>query len=268
MRKALPVILLLALAVAGCSGKKEAAIQPVTCPDGTVLSAEQIEAMPGHHEAGFNATAHCPVKPSVTLEGIPASLGAFRTAPFSWRLDNGTVEHAHSMLTSIRWSERSVADADLTNINKYPSELVKREHQNLPVTYQGNLTFNTVGKKYIRAYMEVAGVDHWSKEYAVDITPVVPTGKVLEYDFQMGDGAQDMTPTAQDAVLGDAIKVTNKDAVDHDCTRTSGATAVSDFTAPANMDSPAVLLPAPGVWTFSCHGDLGDKSFSVNVKLA
>ena len=58
-----------------------------------------------------NATDHCPVKPSVTLKGLPASLGAFRSAPFSWTLDNGTAPHAHSMLTSIRYSESSVADA-------------------------------------------------------------------------------------------------------------------------------------------------------------
>jgi plastocyanin len=269
MRKALlPLVLLLALAFAGCSGKdKEADVQPVTCPDGTVLSAEQIEAIPDHHEAGFNATAHCPVKPSVTLAGIPRSLGAFRTAAFSWTLDNGTVEHAHSMLTSIRYADRSVPDQDLTNVNKYPSELIKREHQNLPVTYQGNLTFGKVGKVYLRAYMEVAGADYWSPEYALDVKPVVPTGKVIQFTHPMGEGAQDIQPTASPAVLGDAIQVVNQDAVAHKCSFSSGPAATAALEAQGQADSNTVVLEAPGVYEFKCDGVVAQKTFSVNVKV-
>ncbi|MFA5945244.1 MAG: hypothetical protein WC876_12370, partial [Candidatus Thermoplasmatota archaeon] len=132
MHKALlPLALMTALAFAGCTGDDHGSIEPVTCPDGTVLSVEAIEAFADHHEAGFNATSHCPVKPSVRLEGVPASLQAFKAGPFSWTLDNGSVPHAHSMLTSIRYATASVADADLTAITKYPSELIKREHQDI-----------------------------------------------------------------------------------------------------------------------------------------
>lgn len=270
MRQALLLAALLtALALAGCSGKdKDADLQPVTCPDGTVLTAEQLEAMPEHHEAGFNATAHCPVKPSVSLQGIPASLGAFRSAAFSWSLDNGTVEHAHSMLTSIRWSDRSVPDMDLTNVNKYPSELVKREHQNLPVTYQGNLSFSKVGKVYLRAYMEVSGADYWSKEVALNVTPVQPTGTVVQFTHPAGQGAQDISPTAADAVLGDAIQVVNEDLAAHKCAFESGPASTPELDAEMQASSNAVVLPAPGVYTFKCDGLVAQKTFSVNVKLA
>jgi plastocyanin len=267
MRQALlPAALLFALALAGCSGKdKDADLQPVTCPDGTVLTSEQLEAFPDHHEAGFNATAHCPVPPAVSLQGIPASLGAFRSAAFSWTLDNGTVQHAHSMLTSIRWSERSIPDADLTNVNKYPSELVKREHQNLPVTYQGNMTFSKVGKVYLRAYMEVSGKDYWSPEVAVNITPVVPTGTVKEVDVALG-GA--VTPEMVDIVLGDAVQLKNDDLVAHTCSFDSGPASTAPFTAEGmGATSDAVVFVAPQVYSYACD-DLQEHSFKVNVKVA
>jgi plastocyanin len=269
MRQALlAAALLFAFALAGCSGKdKDAEVQPVTCPDGTVLTAQQIEAIPEHNEAGFNATAHCPVKPSVHLAGIPANLGAFRTAAFSWSLDNGTVEHAHSMLTSIRWSERSVPDADLTNLNKYPTELVKREHQNLPVTYHGNLTFGKVGRIYLRAYMEVAGADYWSPEYAMNVTPVVATGKVLQVVQGVGDFQSPPAPDAQDAALGDALQFVNNDVRDHTCSYVSGpASSMPDLVAAQGGSSDASLLAVPGVYQYSCD-DLQAKAFSVNVRV-
>lgn len=266
MRKALlSAAVLFALAFAGCSGKdKDADLQPVTCPDGTVLTSEMLEAMPEHHEAGFNATAHCPVKPSVTLEGIPASLGAFRTAPFSWKLDNGTVDHAHSMLTSIRYGDRSVPEADLTSVNKYPSELIKREHQNLPVAYQGNLTFSKVGKVYLRAYMEVAGVAYWSPEVVLEVTPVQPTGKVVQVDQALGG---QVTPDVVDIVLGDAVQLKNDDLVAHTCSFQSGPAATSPFSAEGvGGMSEAVVFVAPQTYEYKCD-DVQAHTFRVSVKV-
>jgi hypothetical protein len=262
MSKALlAIVAITALAFAGC-GEKEHELEPVTCPDGTVLSAEDLEAFPDHHEAGFNGTAHCPVKPSVSLLGVPASLGAFKAGAFSWTLDNGTVEHAHSMLTSIRYSTTSVPDADLTAITKYPSELIKREHQNLPITYKGNLSFSKVGKVYLRAYMEVAGADYWSPEIAIDVMPVTPTGKVVEYKIPAGAGVTGpVTPGEQIVVLGDAIKVVNEDPVPRTCSRTSGP-AETDPLAADNQ----VVMVVPGTYEYRCD-TLQPTTFKVIVNV-
>jgi plastocyanin len=266
MHKALLSLAVLAsLAFAGC-GEKHDSVDPVTCPDGTVLAAEDIEAVDGHHGDGFNATSHCPEPPSVRLEGVPASLGAFKAGSFSWTLDNGTVHHAHSMLTSIRYSEASVPDADLTAVTKYPSELIKREHQDLPVTYKGNMTFSKVGKVYLRAYMEVAGKDYWSPEVVVDVTPVVPTGKVVEFTIPPAAGvAGDITPAEQIVVLGDAVKVVNEDPVPRTCTRTSGP-AETQPLGDGEGAAESIVMVVPGVYEFSCD-TLQERGFKVIVNV-
>ena len=252
MRKALLSLAVVAvLALAGC-GEKHEAVEPVTCPDGTVLGAEQIEAMPEHHHGSFNATAGCPVAPSVRLEGVPASLASYRAGSFSWTLDNGTMVHAHSMLTSIRYSETSVADADLTEIGKYPSELIKREHQNLPITYRGNLTFGKVGTVYLRAYMEVSGKDYWSDEVALEVTPVQPTGTVVEFTIPPAAGvAGEVTPAEAILALGDAIKVVNEDVQARGCTRTSGPAETSSI-GDREGDAESWVMVVPGTYEYSC----------------
>ena len=264
MRKALlSLVILAALALAGC-GEKEDAPEPVTCPDGTVLAAEDIEAIADHHHEGFNATAHCPVAPSVRLEGVPASLPSYQAGAFSWTLDNGTLHHAHSMLTSIRYSESSVPDSELTEVTKYPSELIKREHQDLPITYRGNLTFGKVGTVYLRAYMEVAGEDYWSDEVALEVTPVQPTGTVVEFTIPAGAGvAGDVSPAEAILKLGDAVKVVNEDVAPRTCTRTSGpaeTAALGDGEGAAE----SYVMVVPGTYEYSCD-TLQPTSFKVIV---
>lgn len=263
MRKALLSLAVVAvLALAGC-GEKHDEVEPVVCPDGTTLAAEDIEAMPEHHHGGFNATGHCPVAPSVSLIGVPASLQSYKSGAFSWTLDNGSVPHAHSMLTSIRYSEASVADADLTAITKYPSELIKREHQDLPITYKGNLTFGKVGKVYLRAYMEVSGKDYWSDEVVLEVTPVQPTGKVHEFTIPPAAGvAGDVTPAEAIVVLGDAIRVVNEDPLfPHSCARTSGPAETATL-GNGEGDAESFVIIVPGTYEFECD-TLQPTSFKV-----
>jgi plastocyanin len=265
MQKAfLSSVVLVALALAGC-GEEHDAVQPVTCPDGTVLSVEDIEGNPDHHAEGFDPAKGCPVKPSVTLVGVPATLPAFKAGAFSWTLDNGTFEHAHSMLTAIRYSESSVPDAELTATTKYPTELIKREHQDLPITYKGNMTFSKVGKVYLRAYMEVAGKDYWSPEVVLEVTPVVPTGKVVDFTQGMGDFAAPVAPTEQIVVLGDAVRLVNDDVREHTCTWASGPVQVGPLVAAANGGaSEAFVMEVPGTYEFTCD-DLQEHGFKVIV---
>jgi hypothetical protein len=167
------------------------------------------------------------------------------------------------MLTSIRYATASVADADLTAITKYPSELIKREHQDIPITYKGNLTFSQVGKVYLRAYMEVAGVDYWSPEVVLEVTPVVPTGTVFDFTLEVGAGfASEATPDEAVVVLGDAIRVVDEDPVmPHTCSRTSGPAETADLAG-----GEPVLMVVPGVYEYTCN-TLQETGFKVVVQV-
>jgi hypothetical protein len=240
----------------------------VTCPDGTVLTPAEIEAMPDHHEAAFNATAHCPVKPTVTLIGLPTSIQVFKAGAFTFKMDAGTYTPAHSMLTSIRYNTRPIPDSDLTNVNKYPYELVKKEHQNLPATFDGTATFTTAGKVYVRAYMEQGGNDYWSAEYPIDVKPVTPSGKVV--DVTIGtDGTA--SPDMVQVVLGDAVRIVNNYPVEDKCSRTSGPAATADFDAAGGLPSPTnsdpIVFVVPLVYEYLCNDQPQPHGFKVNVSV-
>ena len=268
-----PIALVLALALAGCSDDEDGhALDPVTCPDGTVLSADEVEQMSDamghdHHAGGFNATALCPVPPSVTLEGIPPSLQAFKTASFRWSLDNGSLHHAHSMITSIRYHTASVPDSELGAATKYPNELIKREHQDLPVAYQGNLSFSKVGTVYLRAYAEIGGEPYWSDEVRLNVTQVPATGTVHMVTKQPGDLLTPVTPNAIEAVIGDGIQLDNQDVKAHSCEMASGPTAVDAVAAEQQAMSNVVLLLVPGTYVFGCDEAVQPSSFTVNVSV-
>lgn len=267
MKAILSMAVLAVLATAGCfGGDDEHKVDPVTCPDGTTLGADQIEAVDGHHHATFNATDHCPVAPSVSLEGIPASLQAFKTAAFRWTLDNGSIPNAHSMLTSIRYSSSSVPDRELTNLAKYPTEIIKREHQDIPISYEGNLSFAKTGKVFLRAYAQIAGADYWSPEVQINVTPVPSTGVVVDITHGPGDFTSPPTPAEVNAILGDSIRLVNEDFIEHTCSFTSGPAAVNALEAPAQGASQPVMLAVPGTYEFTCD-ELQPQSFTVHVAL-
>lgn len=266
MRTALAALAVLSAALAGCSDGHSAP-EPVVCPDGTTLTPEQVEALPGHHDEGFDPSGACPVAPSVRLEGVPASLQAFASAPFRWTLDNGTVPHAHSMLTAIRWSRAAVADTALAGPETYPEELIKREHQDLPITYRGNLSFAQAGTVYLRAYMEVAGEHYWSGEVALDVTPVLPTGTVHDVVVPPAAGvAGDPEPVEVAARLGDAIRLDNQDVLPHTCAYDAGPGQTDPLSAEAQAQSEPVALLVPGLYEYVCD-TLQPTGFRVNVQL-
>jgi plastocyanin len=276
MHKALLATLLaFAVALAGCSGGGGGhKADQVTCPDGTVLTAEQIEADERHHEAGFNATMLCPAAPKVTLSGLPATIQVYDSASFTWAVDPGSVAKPHSMLTSIRYSKTAVPDAEAT-LEKYATEIIKKEHQDLPVTFKGNMTFNQPGKVYVRAYAQVKGegfaqVEVWSPEVVLDVLPVNATGVVETITHALGPVGE-LDPATLDLKLGDAIKFANEDLVDHELHLESGppGAAACELVAPGQGESTdACVLSVPGTYEFETTGDAQPKSITINVSKA
>ncbi|MEK6975139.1 MAG: hypothetical protein AABY18_02205 [Candidatus Thermoplasmatota archaeon] len=279
MHKALlGAMLAWALALAGCSGGNDShGSADVTCPNGTVLTAEEIEAHADHHADGFDAASLCPVAPKVVLSGLPATIPVYRSAPFTWVVDPGSVAHGHSMLTSIRYASVSVPDADLVEgqMTKYPTEITntKKEHQSLPVTFKGNMTFNQAGKVYLRAYAQVQGdgfprIDVWSAEVVLDVLPVVPTDVVHEVTHATGPLGE-LDPEALDADLGDAVKFVNSDLIEHKLTLLSGppGSEACELTAAGGGESATTcVFLVPGPYTFETD-DVQAKSMTINVRL-
>jgi hypothetical protein len=275
MQKVLLVSVVWALALAGCSGGDgDHKVADVTCPDGTVVTSEQIEAGEGHHEAGFDPMTLCPVPPSVTLSGLPATIQVYRSAAFTWVVDPGSITAGHSMLTSIRYAKASIPDAELTEgqMTKYPTEIIKKEHQNLPVTFKGNMTFNQPGKVYVRAYAQVQGEgaprrDVWSPEVVLEVLPVLPTGVVQSVTHALGPVGE-LDPKTVDLQLGDAVKFVNEDFLDHTLELVSAPPGAEPCELAAGMqggESATCVLIAPGQYEFVTDDAPTTKSLTVNV---
>lgn len=269
----LAVLSLAALALAGCSGDDDAhtAFADFTCPDGAIITAAQQEADAQHHEATFDPASLCPVPPVVKLEGLPTTLGAFRNAPFTWVVDAGSVAHGHSMLTSIRYGTASVpAPAAMTD---YSTEVIKREHQDLPVTFKGNLTFTQAGTVYLRAYAQVQGENYarrdvWSQEITLQILPVEPTGTVHTVTHGAGLLLGEVTPSEPvDALLGDAVQFDNRDVVAHTLTQQSGPSGhdCAEITAAEQATSATCVLNVPGTYEWRTDGQ---QPKTVTIKVA
>ncbi len=248
---------LASLAVSGCSGDGgHASRTDFTCPDGSIITAARQETDSTHHEAAFDPATLCPIAPRVLLQGLPATLGAYRSAAFTWAVDPGSVAHGHSLLTSIRYGNTSVATVGA--VEDYASELVKREHQDLPVTFKGNLTFTQAGMVYLRAYAQVQGEtyarrDVWSDEVAIAIQPVAPTGTVHTVTHAAGLLLGEVTPAEPlDALLGDAVQFDNQDVTSHALTLSDGPKGASciEITADAGQTSAACVLEVPGTYTW------------------
>lgn len=273
MQQVLVALLMAAtLAIAGCSGgDKHDEAADVTCPDGTVLTPEQVEEHEEHHDAGFNATDLCPIPPSVTLSGLPSSVQVYLKAPFTWEIDPGSVQHGHSMLMSVRYATASVPDAEVS-VEAYSKEVLKKEHQDLPKTFKGNMTFTTPGTVYVRAYAQVQGegfnrIDVWSDEVVLNVTAVEPTGTVHTTTHGVGP-VGDLEPASLPAALGDALQFQNDDVVEHTLEMTSAPPGAEpcDLSAGARAASEtSCLLTVPGSYTFAIQGATPAKSMSVTV---
>lgn len=272
MHKLLPLLLLGSLALSGCSGGGDhKGLEPFTCADGTVLSSADQEAVADHHDADFDPADACPIPPSVTLTGLPAELGAFAEATFQWALDNGSIQHGHSMLASLRWSTTSVSEAELTDMTAYPEELVKREHQDLPVAFNGTLSFSVPGTVYLRAYAQIQGdgydrQDFWSKEITLVILPVQPTGVVHDITHAPGNFLGALSPESLTIALGDGVRLVNDDVTEHALEFSSGPYNPGAIAAGQMADGEAVVFEQPGNYQF-VSDDVQSRTVSITVTL-
>ncbi len=265
VQKLLAVATLFTLLLSGCSKKGgDAHEDTFTCPDGQVINLADVA---GHHDAGFDANASCPEPPSVRLLGIPASLGAYKSTSFSWELDNGSLVGAHSMLTSIRYRTSAANASSLAGPETFGQELLKKEHNNLPVTFLGNLTFTVPGTFYLRAYAEVNYKDYWSAETRLNVTPVTASGAVHQFVHSPGDFLGETTPAEKDILLGDTVTFKNDDVKDHVFTFLSGPATVPAVTVPAQMTSAEILLTVPGVYELETD-DVQKQALKITVKLS
>lgn len=270
---ALVALTLATMALAGCSGDDgHGGISDVTCPDGTVVTGAQIEADEHHHEDGFDVKSLCPVAPAVSFTGLPPSLQVYSSAAFEWAVDPGSVQHGHSMLTAIRYSLAPVADADAT-LETYSKEVLKKEHQDLPVAFRGNLTFNVPGKVYLRAYAQVQGTDFnrievWSHEVTLDVLPVQPTGNNTTVTHTLGP-LDPLDPAELTLGLGDGVVFKNDDLVTHTLTATSGPSGSVACELEADGQggvSEACVFLVPGSYTFETD-DVQAKTLKVSVPI-
>lgn len=278
MHKHLAALVALAVAFAGCSGGDDhAAVEDFTCPDGQVVPAETIEEADGHHDDGFNATSLCPEPPQLTVTGLPGSLPAFSKATFTWTAEPGAVQTPHSMLMSMRYATASVDESTLdagseATMDSYPTELLKKEHQDLPATFEGSLSFSTVQTVYLRAFALVKGEGYdervmWSDEHTLVITPVNATGTVVTVTKSAGLAAGELTADDDSPALGDAVRLQNDDLVPLTLTLTSspqGADACTLEADPRATSAASCLLVIPGQYTFTSD-DLQPKSITLTV---
>ena len=269
----LAALLMTALALAGCSGGKgHTEVPGVTCPDGTIVAVEQVEADERHHEDGFNATVLCPTPPKVSLTGLPATVQAYTPAAFTWSIDPGSVKAGHSMVTEIRYAKASVPDAE-ASITTYANAVTKKEHQDLPKTFKGNMTFQQPGKVYVRAYAAVQGEgysrrDVWSSESVIEVLPVTPTGVVQTVKHTAGLAAGNLDPTSLPLKLGDALLFQNDDLVEHKLTGTDGppgSTACTLTAAAQGGKSAQCVFVIPGRYTFQSDDQPEAKTLAVEV---
>lgn len=247
LRALLPLLALASVALAGCSDGDSHG-HTVTCDDGTEVDYAEED----HHGEDFDPMSLCAPPPLVlTFSGVPESLMVYRSAALSWGMELGGRESAHSMLTSLRVATASKNVTAADGPDAYGSELLKREHQDLPFAYEAPVVFDTPGTYYLRTYAVVSGEHHWSPEARVEVTPVQPTGTAHTVTHAPGDFLGGVSPTAVQMALGDALVFQNDDLLGHVFTFTSGPASVAEVAVAAQSASDPVLLPAPGTYEVS-----------------
>ena len=246
--------------LAGCNKPADEATKPV-CPTTTAGAAA-----PG---ATTNPVpSGCPVflPPRVVLSGVPANVTAYHYYIFSWSLENRSVAHAHSMLSEVHISPVSVPDNKLAGPETFGTmiEDAKRQHQDLPKTFQGLIHETVPGMYYIRAYAEINGVHTWSPEVMLMVDPVTATSKTHTLEYTQG-GPLGMFGDDVTAALGDQFVIHNADVLPHDFH--IGLPIDKDVTVPASETSEAFLLFMPNSYDIQTNDMVQASTQRVTVSV-
>jgi hypothetical protein len=257
-----PIILAAAILMAGCAAEEEPpAPTTFTCPRG------QVVEVPANHTGAPQAL--CPkAPPSVTLQA-PATVRVFSQASFSWNVSAGDYTGGHSMLTTLRWSPTPVSNASLQGPDSYGTEFAKKEHQNLPVSLDGERRFTEPGTYYVRAYATILADgydsrDHWSAEATVVVTDVEPTGNNTVVTHGAGNFVGGLTPNPVDLKLGDGIVLKNDDVVSHTFTPENCPQFTEAIPVASRTSSDPLVFKAPGTCTFKTD-DVQPLTLTINV---
>jgi plastocyanin len=267
------LLLMAALALAGCSGGSEPDLY--ACKSGPTVDLAQVE---GSDAEGFDPESACPppAPPTVTLEA-PATMTVHFPAVFGWTVSSGNYSAGHSMSTQLRWSHHTIAADGLAGPESYANPLEEYEHQDIAkassggTAFDAKVVFRTPGKYFVRAYAQVRGdglqdTDFWSEERVVEVGPVAATGKTVTVVHGVGDFQGKLEPASVSLQLGDAFAIQNDDLTEHTFTFENAPTGFKHdpIVVAAGATSPPVLLDTPGGYTLRTD-DLQPQVLSVSV---
>ncbi len=240
------LLVVAALALSGCTDDEHG--HSYTCPDGTEVDTSGAD----HHNATFDPESLCvpPQGPTLSLTGVPDMLVAYQFANVTWGMDLGDLEEGHSMMTQLRVAAEPGAPAITDGPDAFGEEVVKREHQDLPFTYDAAIRFTDPGTVYLRGYASFGAEHHWTEAYEIQVMPVQPTGTVKILTHGAGNFAGGLSPSTVEITLGETLVIQNDDAMAHTFTF-SGSTCdgIGPVDVGAQSVSEEILIVHPGSCT-------------------
>ncbi len=223
---------LLATALSGCSDDGDKPVDPALDCDGIFA-----DGMCSPH-----------IEPKIVVMDLPESFGAYSTVSFTWSLDNGTrgtdSVPVHSMDSRILVSNEAGTVSNMTGPDDWGMEVAREQHQNLPGTFEGSISWDAVETIYLRGYMLIDGVNTWTDLGTVDVTAPEPTGQVVL--VTVGGPPAALDNSAAGMTVGDGFQIKNDQAYDYTAVFTcSNEVTVAELAVPASGSSDVVVFEKP-----------------------
>ncbi len=191
-----PVLLLVAVALAGCSDDEP--VDPASqCDPETNYLNEMDECLPH-------------VEPSIVVTGMPETLQVYDTADFNWSLDPGTRAldgtTVHSMDSRIKASMSTDVPNNATGPDAWGTEIAREQHKDLPQNFSTSIDWEDIGTLYVYGYMLINGQNLWYDLGSIEITAVEATGEYTDVNI---DNAQQSSIAPVGITVGDGVRFNN-----------------------------------------------------------